>query len=297
MTANDIASILWVVEGRKHDCPGSSWDGFAAVVSSRCDMRMSRQTANEIILTICLLSSSYAFLSCFTPAILSLRTQSQAFHFCKLNHVRYVVASFIFRHDPSSSVQPHSQHLYCRPLYRSTTHYQYQNLALTVQTIQAAMATDPSTLLSLPLEMMEAVANELPEEDLPYLRLACRDINSKVTHSFERRCMTNRSFILGSSRSMQNLEGISKDAHFSKTLNRITLVLKGLHYSSVELGLKKWAAEIKTEEVAVKSDHRGNISNFGICTATWSFSRESSHTRRETGWMGGMAFSFSAYEI
>ena len=123
------------------------------------------------------------------------------------------------------------------------------------------MATDPGTdgainLLSLPTEIMEAVANEVPAEDLPSLRLVCKDIDSKITRSYNQQCFSAKAFVLGSPLSMQNLAHISQHPRFSQALKRFTLVLQEVRYLPIGLAWKKWAENKKSGQATLNDEQR-----------------------------------------
>lgn len=116
----------------------------------------------------------------------------------------------------------------------------------------------PATLLILPAEIMEAVANELPKRDLPSLRLVCRDTENKTLRSFEQRCISNKAFAVGSSMSMTQLQNISEHTRFSKVLSRVNLVLQEIEYSTAnaDAGWKQWAAQRKSGGQTLSGEQR-----------------------------------------
>jgi hypothetical protein len=112
------------------------------------------------------------------------------------------------------------------------------------------------SLLSLPVELMEAVANELPSEDLLSLRLVCKDTESKVLRIFTSRCFTEKSFLLGSSWSMEALESISQHPQFSIPMMRITLDLREIVSATTDERVQRKAQKIGSGEARLDREAR-----------------------------------------
>lgn len=215
----------------------------------------------------------FLFLVCCINHVSVLVGAAQACHCGNVNHVRFVTRSFLLQFV--CQLLPIALHHSCNTSFltcqflpgKSNIQHSLSALSSTIahSKHQSSMANNPGTnsaanLLSLPPQIMEAVANQLPQEDLPSLRLVCRDINSKITRSFEQRCIADKRVVVGSPRSMQNLENLSNHPRFGNILQRITLVLQDLHYSPLEPGLKRWASEIRSDKATVSIEHRAEYS-------------------------------------
>lgn len=88
------------------------------------------------------------------------------------------------------------------------------------------MSQSPAELTGLPAEIMELVTDYLPKEDVPSLRLVCKDLENKTLRPFELRCLSEKGFVIGSFRSMHQLKDLSQHHRFSRALNRITFICK-----------------------------------------------------------------------
>lgn len=120
-------------------------------------------------------------------------------------------------------------------------------------------------LLRLPAEIMEAVARALPEEDLPTLRLICREIESKTLRIYTNAFFTDKSFLLSSEMSMKYLNDISGDPYFGKAMERVRFVLQCIQYSQLDSAwsslakkMKAGAAELSKDQKATYFDLRRN---------------------------------------
>lgn len=95
--------------------------------------------------------------------------------------------------------------------------------ALILAADQAHDATSDINLLTLPPEMFERIAQSLPIEDLPYLRLTCRDAAAKVERTYVQAHFTDRGFLLCYKQSLQTAIDIARHEKFGKALKSITL--------------------------------------------------------------------------
>ncbi|KAK4540619.1 hypothetical protein LTR36_009049 [Oleoguttula mirabilis] len=80
-----------------------------------------------------------------------------------------------------------------------------------------------SRLLALPAELFERVAELTPAEDLPQLRLTCRDAAAKVERTFINAHFTDRGFLLCSKESLQTAVDIARHPRFGPAMGRIVL--------------------------------------------------------------------------
>jgi hypothetical protein len=87
-----------------------------------------------------------------------------------------------------------------------------------------------ATLPSLPTEIFEQVAEYLPEEDLPALRLVCRDACSKTQRIFIAAHFSYKAVLLDSPSSITALTKIARHASFGPSLRRITLLVDKIGY-------------------------------------------------------------------
>lgn len=83
----------------------------------------------------------------------------------------------------------------------------------------------PGGLLSLPPEIMERIAEDLPAKDFLSLRLVCKDIEAKVLRCYSRKCFSERAFGVSSPWSMAALQGIADHPQFKQSMARVELEL------------------------------------------------------------------------
>ncbi|KAK3616340.1 hypothetical protein LTR56_026020 [Elasticomyces elasticus] len=79
-------------------------------------------------------------------------------------------------------------------------------------------------LLSLPAELVESIATCTPPEDLPALRLTCKEVHSAVQRPFVKAHFREKTFMLPSSGSMQALVAISRHSIFGKAMKKVNLM-------------------------------------------------------------------------
>ncbi|KAK3658750.1 hypothetical protein LTR56_001621 [Elasticomyces elasticus] len=92
-----------------------------------------------------------------------------------------------------------------------------------MSTMAVQQDTEPP-LLTLPAELMEAVADNVSAADLRALKLTCRLVNTNVQRAFVRAHFTEQSFILSSPQSMQALVDITKDKVYGKVIRTLNLL-------------------------------------------------------------------------
>lgn len=114
----------------------------------------------------------------------------------------------------------------------------------------------PPGLFRLPLEIMEAVALALPQEDLPSLRLVCREIESKTLRIYTNAFFTNKSFSPALRLSMEYFKSILKDPHFGKALERVTFVLQGVQPSQLDSAWSSLAKKMESGAAAMSKDQK-----------------------------------------
>jgi hypothetical protein len=81
----------------------------------------------------------------------------------------------------------------------------------------------PTGILDLPAEVLEHIAHLSEDADLLNLRLANREINSKVIRTFNNVHFTDRAFLLCSEDSLRCLAATVDHEHFRKALRTVTL--------------------------------------------------------------------------
>lgn len=112
------------------------------------------------------------------------------------------------------------------------------------------MAADTSEqdlpgLLRLPLEIMEVIAQELPEDNLLSLRLVCRDIESKTLRIYTKVFFSEKSFWPFSKLSMEDLGSLCKHPHFSKSVEKIRFVLQFVPFQQLSGNWSTLAKKMK----------------------------------------------------
>ncbi|KAK4958141.1 hypothetical protein LTR10_004566 [Elasticomyces elasticus] len=98
--------------------------------------------------------------------------------------------------------------------------------SIPIATTAALQREDDGTsgLLSLPAELLELIALQLPpSSDLLAFRLTCRDVESKTRWAFVDANFRRKTFLLCDQKSMQALLGISRHPIYSKTLKIVIL--------------------------------------------------------------------------
>jgi hypothetical protein len=78
-----------------------------------------------------------------------------------------------------------------------------------------------AAILDLPPEIFELVALQLPPEDLPSLRITCRDAASKAHRAFKRAHFQNPCFLLCDEQSLTTLEEISRHPVYARAVKQL----------------------------------------------------------------------------
>lgn len=92
-----------------------------------------------------------------------------------------------------------------------------------------AWDTAPPPVFTLPSELMEMVAEELPPSDLPALRSTCKEVNHKIFRVFTNAYFLDKAFLLSSKSSMEVLKDITSHPELLKAIKHIRLSLMLLH--------------------------------------------------------------------
>ncbi|KAK5738700.1 hypothetical protein LTR17_005832 [Elasticomyces elasticus] len=106
----------------------------------------------------------------------------------------------------------------------------------------------------LPVEMIELIARAVPAEDLPAMRLVCRELEHAIHRVFVQTHFTDKTFMLPSPESMQALVEISKHSIYGKLLKKVRLV----NIAAMETRFLSWritggGAPVRTREERVRS--------------------------------------------
>ncbi|KAK5117497.1 hypothetical protein LTR85_008882 [Meristemomyces frigidus] len=102
-------------------------------------------------------------------------------------------------------------------------------------TDQAISSDSGSTLLALPPELFERIAELTPAEDLVQLRLTCREAASKTERTFARAHFTDRGFLLCSKPSLQTAVKIVQHTKYRATMKKVTFYVDCVASSPMEV--------------------------------------------------------------
>ncbi|KAK4541102.1 hypothetical protein LTR36_008327 [Oleoguttula mirabilis] len=80
---------------------------------------------------------------------------------------------------------------------------------------------DNARLLELPVELVEWIAQDLSTSDLMSTRLACRELEAKVSTVFAKKCFVDRAFFVNDRTSMLVLVQIAQHPLYAKTMKRV----------------------------------------------------------------------------
>jgi len=102
-------------------------------------------------------------------------------------------------------------------------------------------ATDGSSgnvgLLTLPPELFERISEFLPAEDLPLLRLSCREGAVKVERTYIKAHFTERVFLLCSKASLQTAIKIAKHERFGAALRGLYISVDRIEENPVNIAV------------------------------------------------------------
>jgi hypothetical protein len=129
----------------------------------------------------------------------------------------------------------------------------------------STLAPGHSRLLDLPPELFELIALHLPPEDLPSLRVTCRDAASKVYRAFVRAHFRNPCYLLNDESSLDCLFDLSCHPVFAKTIKQLWF---GIFYnpSPTHNGAEEISSELKARRSYLLKDQLEFFHNrrFGV---------------------------------
>lgn len=117
-----------------------------------------------------------------------------------------------------------------------------------------ASCLETKSLESLPVELIEAVLEELPKKDLRTIRHVCKEIEAKSFEYYTKVLFVDRTFFLCSQHGIQDLHNISCHPRFSRSLRRVTLVLQSLHLTPLTERWSAFARALKSGEAALSRE-------------------------------------------
>lgn len=119
-----------------------------------------------------------------------------------------------------------------------------------------ASVAETTSLEDLPVEMIEAILNELPPEDVRNIRLVCKELEEKSLDYYTKFFFANRTVLLSSQYSVEDLHNISRHPRFGKSLRRVTLVLRSFQFAQMSERWSAFARTLKSGNAALTQEQK-----------------------------------------